>query len=104
MARTNTRRMHQLRDDFYLEGKRLDADPETRVLSVCWLCKGRIDYNAEPGTTPDSHTLEHRLTVKDRPDLQEDPDNFEHAHKGCNEERGDRAPAASLGDEMPAWW
>ena len=50
-ARTNTRRMHRLRDEFFDEGRRLDADPTTRHLSVCWICKGRIDYTAGAGTT-----------------------------------------------------
>ena len=103
-ARTNTRRMHRLRDEFFDDGRRYDADPTTRHLSVCWLCKGRIDYDAKPGTTPDSHNLDHYLTVKDHPELQDDPDNFRHSHKSCNQERGTTAPSAGLGEEMPPWW
>lgn len=103
-TRPNSRRMHQLRDDFFEEGKRLAADPETRHLSVCWLCKGDIDYEVEPGTTPDSHNLDHRKSYRDHPELAEDPDNFEHSHDGCNKERGADAPSLGLGEEMPAWW
>lgn len=103
-ARTNTRRMHRLRDEFFDDGRRYDADPATRHLSVCWICKGRIDYTAGAGTTPDSHHLDHRLPVSTHPELQEDPDNFEHAHKACNQERGTAAPTAGLGEEMPPWW
>lgn len=103
-ARTNSRLMHRLRDEFFLEGKQLDADPDTRHLSVCWLCRGRIDYDADPGTTPDSHNLDHYHPVKDRPDLQLDHDNFRHAHTLCNQNRGASTPLPGLGEEMPAWW
>ncbi len=104
--RTNTRRMHKLRDEFFAEGARLDADPDTRELASCWLCTDRIDYIASPGTTPDSHTLDHYYAVDDYPELQEDPDNFRHAHFDCNSRRGKRAPttAAGLGTPMPQWW
>ena len=103
--RKNTRRMNKLRGEFFEEGRRLDADPETRHLAGCWLCKQRIDYDAEPGTTPDSHTLDHRITVDDAPELQEDPDNFEHAHSNCNSSRGKRDVAgAGLGELVPDWW
>ena len=72
--RTNTRRMHKLRDEFFAEGQRLDADPDTRELANCWLCLERIDYLADPGSTPDSHHLDHFHPVDDYPELQEDPD------------------------------
>lgn len=102
--RKNTRRMHKLRDEFYLEGKRLDADPATRDRSLCWLDGQRIDYDAAPGTTPDSHTLDHVKPVEDYPELQEDPTNFRHAHFDCNSSRGKRTPSAGLGEPAPAWW
>lgn len=102
-VRTNTRRMHKLRDEFFAEGRELDAkgDPE----ADCWLCKGRIDYQAEPNTSDDSHNLDHFLTVHDRPDLQEDPTNFRHAHMLCNTSRGKRTPSSGLGEDLvPDWW
>ena len=102
--RKNTRRMHKLRDEFFLEGKRLDADPATRDQACCWLCKGRVDYTAAPNTTPDSHNLDHAIPVDDRPDLQDDTDNFRHAHSDCNARRGKRAPSPGLGAQVPAWW
>lgn len=102
--RKNTRRMHKLRDEFYEAGKRLDADPATRDQSVCWICKNRIDYDAAPGTTPDSHTLDHRIAVEDAPELQEDPSVFEHAHFSCNSSRGRRHLSLGLGELAPAWW
>ena len=107
--RKDTRRMHKLRDEFFEEGKRLDADPATRHLADCSLCPpgpgARIDYTAKPGTTPDSHTLEHAKAVDDFPELQEDPDNFRHAHFSCNSSRGKRAlNHQGLGEPMPRWW
>lgn len=100
--RTNSRRMNKLREEFYQQGKRLDAagDPEAN----CWLCKQPIDYDVAPGTTPASHNLDHYATVKDRPDIQEDPTNFRHAHRDCNQERGARTPTQGLGQQAPKWW
>jgi len=102
MARTNTRRMHALRQQFFLEGKELDAagDPT----ADCWMCKERIDYEAEPGSTPDSHNLDHYHSVALRPELQEDPTNFRHSHMLCNVTRGKDAPSQGLGELVPTWW
>ncbi len=102
--RTNSRRMHTLREQFFAEGQRLDADDATRDQSVCWICKGRIDYDAAPGTTDQSHELDHYHPVSLRPDLQEDPTNFRHAHARCNAERGNRQPTTNIGETVPDWW
>lgn len=102
--RKNTRAMHRLRDAFFAEGKAQDANEATRPLSVCWLCGGRVDYVAKPGTTDDSHHLDHFHAVEDRPDLQEDPSGFRHAHRRCNLHRGRRTPHPGLGDPVPEWW
>lgn len=104
--RRNTRRMNKLRTEFYEEGKRLDADPATRHLSVCTYptCGQRIDYSVPPATTPDSHTLEHVKSVEDFPDLQEDPTNFAHMHFGCNSSKGKRTVGFGLGEQVPDWW
>ena len=103
-VRTNTRRMHKLRDEFFAEGKRLDADPDTRELANCARCGDRIDYSVPPSTTPDSHNLGHFYPVTDFPELQEDPDNFRHEHFDCNVRAGNREPELGLGEQMPAWW
>lgn len=106
VARVNTRRMRQLRRDFFEEGRRFDADPRTRDQSVCWLCGQRIDYDAAPGTSEDSHELDHAVPVSEAPDLQEEPSNFRHAHRRCNAARGNRAPSARLsaGAGVAPWW
>lgn len=106
MTRTNTRRMHTLRDKFFAEGKAQSEspDPEVRALSFCWLDNSAIDYTAEPHTTSDSHNLDHYYTVHDRPDLQEDWDNFRHSHMTCNTSRGKNTPSPGLGEPVPDWW
>lgn len=102
--RVDTRRMKRLRDDFFEEGKRLDADPETRHLADCWLCKQRIDYTVAPGTTSDSHNLDHYHPVSTHPEIQEDPTGWRHSHAQCNRSRGNGAPSPGLGEPVPAWW
>ena len=96
--------MKKLRDEFFADGKRLDADPETRAEASCWICGQRIDYDADPGSADDSHELDHYHPVSLRPELQEDPANFRHAHRKCNGVRGNRAPRPGLGVTVPAWW
>lgn len=101
-ARTNTRRMHTLRADFFAEGKALDAkgDPEAN----CWRCRGKIDYDAEPNSTDDSHNLGHYKSVRDHPELQEDRDNFRHEHRLCNVTAGADMHSLGLGEPVPDWW
>ncbi|WGD38488.1 hypothetical protein [Lysinibacter sp. HNR] len=98
----STRLMKKLRKEFYEEGQRLHAEgnPEAN----CWLCSQPIDYDAAPGTTPDSHELDHFHTVSEHPELQEDPTNFRHSHTLCNSKRGNRSPSLGLGDLVPDWW
>ncbi len=100
--RKNTRRMRLLRAQFFAEGVRLDAagDPAAN----CWICKERIDYSADAGTTDDSHNLDHFKSVSEHPELQEDPTNFRHSHKSCNLRRGIRAPSPGLGQAVADWW
>lgn len=104
--RKNTRRMHKLRDEFFDQGKRLAAsdDPDKRAAARCWLCKQDIDYDVEPGSTEDSHNLDHYYPVDDYPELQEDPTNFRHSHRRCNGTRGKRTPSVGLGEQVPEWW
>lgn len=100
--RSSSRRMKQLREDFFQQGKALDAvgDPA----ADCWICGQSIDYDAAPHSTPDSHNLDHYYPVSERPDLQEDPTNFRHSHRRCNETRGAGAPSTGLGTPVPQWW
>ena len=101
--RSNSRRMHMLRQEFFEQGKKLAAEEDPAA--NCWICTEPIDYDANPGTTPDSHELDHRFPVSTHPELQEDPDNFEHSHKLCNQTRGAKTPSAGLGTEVvPDWW
>jgi hypothetical protein len=103
--RTSTRRGKQLTVEFFEEGRRLDADPETRHLANCWLCHQRIDYQVPPNTTPDSHNKDHYYPVADFPELQDDPEGWRHSHQLCNVKRGKSTPTGGgLGTEVPAWW
>ena len=101
-VRTNTRRMHKLRDDFFAEGKALDASGDPRA--NCWRCTLRIDYDAEPNSTPDSHNYGHYRSVRDFPELQEDPDNARHEHALCNQSAGAEMHELGLGEPVPDWW
>lgn len=102
MARTSTRRFKQQREEFYQTGITLDqaGDPQ----ADCWICKKRIDYTAKPGTTDDSHELDHYYPVSTHPDLQDDPAGFRHSHRRCNRERSNGQPKAELGEPVPDWW
>ncbi|WP_201276709.1 hypothetical protein [Marisediminicola senii] len=106
MARTNTRRMHALRDEFFLEGQTQSrsTDPTIRALSHCWRCRQPIDYNVAPHSTDDSHNLGHYKNVDDFPELQEDRDNFRHEHRLCNLHAGKRMHSLGLGDAVADWW
>ena len=104
MSRTNTRLMKRLRENFYREGRELDANPDTRPAANCWLCQQRIDYQAAPGTTGDSHELDHFYPVSTHPELQEDSAGFRHSHRDCNNERGNRTPRGGLGEQPTNWW
>lgn len=73
--RTHTRLDQAQRTEFFDEGKRLDADDDTRTQADCWLCHQRIDYTVSAGTTLDSHTLDHYFPVDTHPELQNEPTN-----------------------------
>lgn len=94
----------KLRDEFYEQGKLLDADPATRDQAGCWLCHQRIDYVARPGTTEDSHSLDHFLPVSTHPELQLDPSGFRHSHYRCNTGRSDKMTPSTLGEAVTKWW
>lgn len=105
--RTSSRAFKKARTEFYLEGKAqaASADPRERALACCWLCLMPIDYDAPPGTSPDSHELDHYYPVSLAPELQDDPANFRHAHRECNNRRGNRGPRVDLGRGAVAdWW
>lgn len=104
LARVNSRRMRILREQFFQQGKAQDADPVTRAKANCWLCNMRIDYDAQPGTTDDSHELDHYYPVSTHPQLQEDPANFRHAHRKCNQIRGNKTASGGLGDTVTDWY
>jgi 5-methylcytosine-specific restriction endonuclease McrA len=97
VARTNTRRMHLLRDEFKAECREADAP--------CWLCNLPIDYAApfDDYDNDDRFQLDHVHPVSTHPELQEDPEGFKPSHAGCNNARSNRAPSAGLGRPSRQW-
>lgn len=53
----------------------------------CWICGGRIDYLAEPGT-PNAWEPDHVISPLDRPELAHDVTNIRDSHASCNRRRG----------------
>ncbi len=102
MARTESRRYKTLKRAFFTQGR--DADRRRDPTADCWICRQRIDYDADPGSTPESHELDHYHPVSTHPHMAEDPDNFRHAHKLCNAKRGNTAPMQGLGQQITDWW
>ena len=94
-SRHSTRHFKQVKEQFYRRCK--------RERPACWLCGQPIDYDADPGSTDDSLTLDHRIPVSKRPDLQDDPANFMPAHRSCNIRRGDADPVVPLGQLSRDW-
>lgn len=94
--RVSTRAFQKQRDQFFAQGQR-DNEP-------CWLCGQPIDYAAKPGSTDDSHELDHYVPVSVDPTMQYDPANFRHAHKICNVLRSNKPPKLSLGTHSRQWY
>lgn len=96
-TRTNTRRQHQQRADFRALCEAMNAN--------CWLCGQIIDYAAAHNdfTNDDRFQEDHFFPVSTHPELQEDPENKRPSHAGCNRERGNGSPPASLGIPSRDW-
>ena len=69
----------------------------------CWLCNGDIDYQAKPGSTPESWEPDHRFSVKTHPELAEVPENVLPSHKRCNRAKGSKAGITNLGTRSREW-
>ena len=94
--------MQKLRTEFFEEGRRLDAAGDKAA--NCWRDGQRIDYDVPPNSTPESHNLGHYKSVRDFPHLQEDPTNFRHEHRLCNQTAGADMHTRGLGAAVPDWW
>lgn len=95
-TRVSTRAFQKQRQLFFEQGQREQAP--------CWLCGQSIDYSAKPGSTDESHELDHYVPVSIDPSLQYDPGNFRHAHRICNILRGADPPKLSLGMHSRQWY
>lgn len=65
-------------------------------------CGGDIDY-ALKYPHPFSWSLDHAVTVKERPDLLMDRENFRHSHHDCNQIRGTDEPSIDIGKPTESW-
>jgi HNH endonuclease len=77
---------------------RAECEAEDRP---CWMCGQPIAYGIPD--QDDSFQLDHYFTVSAHPELQEDPANFRASHARCNRQRGDGAPAPTLGSLSRSW-
>lgn len=77
-------------------------NPDGSTGAPCWLCNENIWYRlAWPH--PLSWSLDHALTVKERPDLFLVEENWRHSHWGCNDARGTDDPPIDLGVPSEEW-
>ena len=80
---------------------------DRRADAPCWLCGGRIDYDAPP-MSPDAWEPDHVLTVDEHPECQLDLANIRPSHASCNRSRGaaDRTRklrAQAVGQQSRRW-
>lgn len=89
------------RGEFRAEGARQRNEDGTTG-APCWLCNQPIDFKLTY-PHPMSWSLDHKLTVKERPDLVMDVENWAHSHYDCNIRRGTDDPALDLGVASEEW-
>ena len=76
--------------------------PDGNTGEPCWLCGTTVDYRlAYPH--PYSWSLDHAVTVKERPELALDVVNFRASHLDCNMRRGSDDPAIEIGAPSEVW-
>ncbi len=68
----------------------------------CALCGQPIDTTLHY-RDPDAFAYDHKLSIKRYPELADDPDNGQPAHKHCNESKGEGDGALPLGDPSEVW-
>lgn len=106
----NAQKARELRDSsefkrlkaaFRAEGAR-QRNPDGSAGAPCWLCGSDIMWKLKY-PHPSSWSLDHAITVKERPDLLMDPLNFRHAHLDCNMGRGSDEPNIDIGKPTESW-
>lgn len=68
----------------------------------CHICNNPIDYSLKH-PHPESWSLDHALTVKERMDLIMDWGNWRASHLDCNQRRGTEEPAIDIGVPSEDW-
>jgi hypothetical protein len=69
----------------------------------CWMCGQKIDWDADDGITDGSFEYDHYYPAGTHPEHYDDPANGRPSHRGCNRDRSNGAPRASLGTLFRAW-
>lgn len=73
-----------------------------KVGEPCWLCGTDIDYRLSY-PHPHAWSLDHAITVKERPELAMDVQNFRASHADCNLRRGTDDPTIDIGVASEYW-
>lgn len=68
----------------------------------CHICNGPIDYRLRH-PHPESWSLDHLVSVKERMDLILDLGNWRASHLDCNQRRGTEEPAIDIGVPSENW-
>lgn len=68
----------------------------------CHICNGPINYGLKH-PHPESWSLDHALSVKERMDLILDLGNWRASHLDCNQRRGTDEPQIDIGEPSEDW-
>lgn len=71
--------------------------------ATCWVCGGRIDYDARPSSHPDAWEPDHEKPRDKFPELAFELSNIRPSHMHCNRSRKDGARMDALGEPSRAW-
>ena len=71
--------------------------------AACWVCGGRIDYDAPMSSYRDAYEADHRKPRSKFPELAFELSNIEPSHVRCNRSRKDGAVMNALGEPSRKW-
>lgn len=71
----------------------------------CWLCNGQLGEIRYDLSYPHplAFELDHKVTVKEAPQLLMDVNNFGASHHECNQSRGSDDPPLEIGEPSEVW-
>ena len=71
--------------------------------AACWVCGGRIDYDAPMSSYRDAYEADHRKPRSKFPELAFELSNIKPSHVKCNRSRKDGAVMNALGEPSRKW-